>query len=628
MRHTFLKKMVTFMFIAMGLTVILIFAMMTALAQNNVKEEANIVLKNAAISIEANEKELENIKNELNEENLSKAKIVRKIMEENPEIENNYDSLVELQEILQCDEINIFDENGIITKGTIKDYYGFDAASGDQSRPFLEGLTDKNFEFVQEAQPNVVTGDLFQYIGVARKDRTGVIQIGIVPEKLQNKLENNKLENILKSYTIGKSGSILVINKSDNKIEYFKDTNYIGKDVKELGIEDSFINTYKAKQFIRVNGKSEMCVPMEYSNYLLCAVIPKNDVYEGRISQILVIAVCIGVIFLGLSLLIIKVLNTDVIKGINEIIEKLTLIKDGNLDLSVDVNYNDEFKILSNGINEMVTSIKNKINESKELFNQSEMLSKNQKTIIDNVKISAKDIIDVSEEVLNISKGIREGANEQNNSVNQLSETIQGIYNNVMESCKLSTDAQNMAVSVYNEIQIGNDKIKEVVKAMNLINTVSEKIIDIINNLEELANQSNLLALNASIEASRAGEQGRSFAVIAKEMAELAISSKQSAENTNKLIHDTIDAIGTGNNTVDETVNVLEAVMNKVDDVADIMNKAAAEIRKQEGFIDIIKEEMTTISQVVDKNSHNAEMSEITSEKLAEQANKLHIIIE
>ena len=67
--------------------------------------------------------------------------------------------------------------------------------------------------------------------------------------------------------------------------------------------------------------------------------------------------------------------------------------------------------------------------------------------------------------------------------------------------------------------------------------------------------------------------------------------------------------------------------MNKIDDVADIMTKSANEIRKQEDFVETIKDKMRTISNVVEKNSRNAESSEATSEKLTNQAKKLQMII-
>ena len=627
MKKTFLKKMWSFMLFAMVLTIVLVFFMMTFIEQNNIKNEAEIVLNNVSQSIDNNGKELEELKLQLNEGYLEKARNLAYMIQKNPEIADNYDDLIKIQELLSCDEINIFNENGIITNGTVPDYYGFDAASGEQSKPFLEGISNKNFEIVQEAQPNVVTGKLFQYIGVARQDKPGIIQIGIVPEKLQAKLENNKLENSLKQYSIGKAGSILVINKTNNVIEYFKDQKYIGKKATEIGIPEKFVSSYKNKQFIKINGHSQMCIPIEYDSYLICAVVPKSDVYENRFSQILLVAVCVICIFIGVSFLITKMLNNDVIYGINKIIEKLNMIKDGNLNINVDVSYNEEFKSLSDGINDMVASINNKISEEERLFAESEKLSKSQEEMINHVRISAKDIIQFSDEVLNISKGLSDGADEQTDAVNQLSSNIQNIYDNIKTNCDLSNDAKIMAQSILGEIQVGNEKIKEVVEAMNSINNVSGKIIEIINDMEELANQSNLLALNASIEASRAGEHGKSFAVIAQEMAQLANQSKESAESTNKLIQDTVDAINKGNDIVEETVNTLGNVMNKIDDVADIMTKSANEIRKQEDFVETIKDKMRTISNVVEKNSRNAESSEATSEKLTNQAKKLQMII-
>jgi methyl-accepting chemotaxis protein len=89
-----------------------------------------------------------------------------------------------LAKAIGVDEIHVSDEKGILRWGNVAGFYGFDYGSSDQSKPFLKLLADPSFELVQDPEARGADKVLFQYIGVARRDRPGFIQVGVQPKEL------------------------------------------------------------------------------------------------------------------------------------------------------------------------------------------------------------------------------------------------------------------------------------------------------------------------------------------------------------------------------------------------------------------------------------------------------------
>lgn len=132
--------------------------------------------------------------------------------------------------------------------------------------------------------------------------------------------------------------------------------------------------------------------------------------------------------------------------------------------------------------------------------------------------------------------------------------------------------------------------------------------------------QTNLLSLNASIEAARAGDAGRGFAVVADQIRILAEQSAKSAVNTRELIESSVSQINEGSQITLKTAEVLKGVVTSVKDIADISKTLSGNIKVQVEAIEQADEGMNRISEVVQNNSATAEESSATSEELSAQA--------
>ena len=122
----------------------------------------------------------------LGENNLSKTRAFADLLAVDKSILEDVEKMNDIKERLMVNELHVIDETGIITHSTVDAYIGFDMNSGAQSAAFMPIAKDSSLEIVQEPEVNAAEGIVMQYIGVARKDAPGFVQVGIRPEVLEN----------------------------------------------------------------------------------------------------------------------------------------------------------------------------------------------------------------------------------------------------------------------------------------------------------------------------------------------------------------------------------------------------------------------------------------------------------
>lgn len=153
-------------------------------------------------TLENNQEELRLLNDSLDEDYLTRAKAAAYVLDRQEEISMDVEEMQYLADLLNVDELHVINENGIIEAGSVSRYVGFDMANHAQTSPFLDliGRGDENAYLIQEAQPNAAEGNIMQYVGVARKEQDGVVQVGFTPTRQLEAQSRNTYDYIFSKF--------------------------------------------------------------------------------------------------------------------------------------------------------------------------------------------------------------------------------------------------------------------------------------------------------------------------------------------------------------------------------------------------------------------------------------------
>ncbi len=366
-------------------------------------------------------------------------------------------------------------------------------------------------------------------------------------------------------------------------------------------------------------------------------------------SSAYIILISIAVIALIAAILIVLYITRLLLTPIREIEKSAVELSKGNLETIITYQSKDELGNLADSMRNFMSVLKNMLSDlvylqeniakgnlnvksksydfyigdfNKLLMSLKEHVISQTKTI-SMIQNTADYVSTSADQVSAGAQTLAQGATEQASSVQQLSASISEISSQVKLNAENASKANNMALTETASIKNSNEQMQKLMTAMDNIHSKSTEISKIIKTIQDIAFQTNILALNASVEAARAGAAGKGFSVVADEVRNLAQKSAEAATNTTRLIEDSVNSINEGVKLAEVTAGDLVGVVDSVNKTTDIISEITRASQEQALALSQVTIGIEQISAVVQNNSSTSEESAAASEELSRQASML-----
>ncbi|MBO6240636.1 MAG: methyl-accepting chemotaxis protein [Butyrivibrio sp.] len=381
-----------------------------------------------------------------------------------------------------------------------------------------------------------------------------------------------------------------------------------------------------------------------------------HEVTSSYDVTIVIMAILVVISIIMTILLIIFMRNAQitltkcVVEPVDEVAKAAEQMARGDLNVSIEYHANDEFDILARDLENstraslnIVSDISDSLNEISEgdfsvgtitpdLYHGNfGPISESMNTITDKLSNTMNDVkaasARVSEGAANMSKGaneLAEGATDQAAAVEQLTASVSTVTEQTEKMAEDCAKGVQMSIEAQKVAKDGADKMDQVTEAMQRITSASKEIQEVANSIEAISSQTKLLALNASIEAARAGDTGKGFAVVAQEIGQLAQQSNDAVQRTHALVNSALSEIESGNEIVAETQVTLHEIGDSVNELAEMMRASGDMAQHQASNMREINQGIEQISEVIQNNSATAQESSAVSSELSEQSTQLH----
>jgi len=413
----------------------------------------------------------------------------------------------------------------------------------------------------------------------------GILYVGVKEKNME------EIKKIFSEKTYFKNGFPSIVDEEGTLIVHplKVGTNISQTDYFKMMLTDKTKGIHKISFFSENQEQHLYYTYFEPTKSFISATIFAKDIDIVQQRNAILFGLSIG---LCIFIVIVILITRNITSSINKGVIFANHLSKGNLDQTINLNQNDEIGVLTNSLNNMVIKLREVI------------ISINENVL--NVNYG-------SEQISISSQQIALGANEQAATAEEIGSTIEEMVAAINQNTENAQQAEKIAINA-------ETGINEAKKATSNTLETMRNIADKINIIREIASKTDLLAINAAIEASKAGEYGKGFAVVASEIRKLA-------ENTQKAAQVITELTKTSVIVAEKAEMVLTEIVPDVHNTARLVQEIAAASSEQNINANQINKAVQQFNVVVQQNSSSAEELSTGAEELSAQSHNLKDVV-
>ena len=387
--------------------------------------------------------------------------------------------------------------------------------------------------------------------------------------------------------------------------------------------------------------------PIRGTQWSLVIQVPKAD-YSSYINGAMMVAVLATFTVLVVSILLVLRLARSISRPVKNVTERMITLSDGDLHTEVSqIRSGDELEVLTRTLGDTVERVNHYISDIQQVLTQVAegnlqtepqvdykgdfaliraslcTILQSMNETISGFRSAANRLAEMSESLSSQSGHLYQASMEQTKSTSELVGEVSHVKEQLVSLTDSSTQTREKTNEISGCIREAGTLMESLSGAMDDISANAQKITQIAKSIEDIAFQTNILALNASVEAARAGSAGKGFAVVAEEVRQLASKSSEAAQSAADTVSNTRTIIQNGVELTTAAVGSLRNISSVSVQIGEITHRLAAAVQGQKNALVIMEERIETISGIAERNLQNAGDTEQSSSVLAKEAEAL-----